>query len=409
MITPAMDDVRYYGSIFLKRYLGANLMKGLAVSATFHMIVVPLLYLSWLALFQDEVLEKKERVISMQIVPKIVEPKLKPPEPAPASAGLTGKKGGGAPAMVMIQKPALSQRIQPITLSDLTLSDKLSVNTEPIPTNPVPNYPNMIARPVADPVYDSDIDFRQQGLGGGAIAGPKLHGGSDVMDPSLTAYHGPAGGPPGTAVNGTMGADQGRSGTGTGGYGNAPGGGIGGVGDGTGSGYEGHGRGSGPGGLGRAAEGDYVSSVGSGGTGTSGISDGPAPISKEELAGLMEWLKRQTVDFPDVVRAYLETKDSDLCGITQNRGWDIYVQFSPVAHQLKIFVTQGQQGILLADSDFRQRSQYFAMGSVMRGDDGKISAIQAIRDKPSAQNTEQFYSVFGDWMSGEGISLRASR
>jgi hypothetical protein len=409
MITPAMDSVRYYGSIFLKRYLIGNLMKGFAVSAVFHMIVVPLGYLSWFALFKDEVLETKERVIPIQIAPKIVQPKLKPPEPARATAGLTGRKGGGAPAMAMIQKPALSQRIQPITLSDLTVSDKLSVNTEPIPRNPVPNYPNMIARPVADPIFDSDIDFRQQGLGGGALAGPKLHGGSDVMDPSLTAYHGPAGGPPGTAINGSLGADIGRSGDGSGGYGTGIGGGVGGAGDGTGAGYEGRGSGSGPGGLGRAADGDYVSSAGSGGTGTSGIADGPAPISKEELAGLMEWLKRQTVDFPSVVRAYLETKDSDLCGITQNRGWDIYVQFSPVAHQLKIFVTQGQQGILLADSDFKQRSQYFAMGSVSREGNNVISAIQAIRDKPTAQNTEQFYRVFGDWMSGQGISLRASR
>jgi hypothetical protein len=126
-------------------------------------------------------------------------------------------------------------------------------------------------------------------------------------------------------------------------------------------------------------------------------------IGEGELSGLLAWLRKQKAHFPDVVRSYLETRPGNLCGITSHQGWDIFIQFSELEHQLKIFLARRETGILLADSDFRQR--------VTRDESGIISAIEAMREKPSRQRTDEFYRVFGDWMEARGIKMgsRAAR
>jgi hypothetical protein len=155
----------------------------------------------------------------------------------------------------------------------------------------------------------------------------------------------------------------------------------------------------------------YKSGVGSGtGSGT-GIGSGSGPagplVKKDELSGLILWLRLQHTSFPPVVRSYLETGSGTLCGVTNYSGYDIFVQFAEDEHQLKIFLSRGSMGILLADSDFRQRSQLFAQGGVSRDATGTISAIEAMREKPSDARTMEFYRVFGDWMASKGIKMGA--
>ena len=151
----------------------------------------------------------------------------------------------------------------------------------------------------------------------------------------------------------------------------------------------------------------YESPVGANvGSGSSvGLDNAGDIIGEGELSGLLAWLRQQKAQFPDVVRAYLETQPGSLCGITSHAGWNIFVQFSEAEHQLKIFLTQSESGILLADSDFRQRSQLFGLGRVTRDPGGTIVAIAAIRDKPSRQRTDDFYRVFGNWMEARGIKM----
>ena len=134
-------------------------------------------------------------------------------------------------------------------------------------------------------------------------------------------------------------------------------------------------------------------------------------IGEGELSGLLAWLRKQKAHFPDVVRSYLETAPGNLCGITSHAGWNIFIQFSESEHQLKIFLTRSETGILLADSDFRQRSQLLGMGRVTRDASALITAIEAVREKPSRQRTDEFYRVFGDWMEARGIKMgsRAAR
>jgi hypothetical protein len=208
-----------------------------------------------------------------------------------------------------------------------------------------------------------------------------------------------------------IGGDLGKIGTGRGGLGDTPGGGIGGLDGGPGAGGFGTGRGTGTEGLGRGLTGNYESTVGTGGPGSLGVGESLPRITQDDLSGLIAWLRNHRTSFPDIIRAYMETRDGDLCGITSHQGWNIFVQFSEDAHQLKIFLTQGTQGILLADSDFKQRSQYFGIGRVTRGSAGDITAIEATRDKPTTSKTDEFYRVFGDWMRAQGISMgtRASR
>jgi hypothetical protein len=130
-------------------------------------------------------------------------------------------------------------------------------------------------------------------------------------------------------------------------------------------------------------------------------------VKKDELSGLILWLRLQHTSFPPVVRSYLETGSGTLCGVTNYSGYDIFVQFAEDEHQLKIFLSRGSMGILLADSDFRQRSQLFAQGGVSRDATGTISAIEAMREKPSDARTMEFYRVFGDWMASKGIKMGA--
>lgn len=151
----------------------------------------------------------------------------------------------------------------------------------------------------------------------------------------------------------------------------------------------------------------YQSPVGAatGASPSSGLETGGDLVGEGELSGLLAWLRQQKAQFPAVVKSYMETDPSDLCGITSHRGWEIFVQFSESEHQLKIFLTQGGAGILLADSDFRQRSQLFGLGNVSRDAGGVVSAIAAIREKPSRQRTDDFYRVFGSWMEARSIKM----
>ncbi|MBU0507678.1 hypothetical protein KKH27_02405 [bacterium] len=128
-------------------------------------------------------------------------------------------------------------------------------------------------------------------------------------------------------------------------------------------------------------------------------------VGEGELSGLLNWLRQQHIEFPPVVRSYLETSSGDLLGVTRYAGWDIYVQFAEDEHQLKIFLARGGTGILLADSDFKRRSQLFGLGHVTRDAAGTIVAIEAQREKPSHERTDDFYRVFGSWMEAQGIKM----
>ncbi len=151
---------------------------------------------------------------------------------------------------------------------------------------------------------------------------------------------------------------------------------------------------------------DYQSSVGKqAGPGNSeSISLGTDLIGESELSGLLDWLRANPGSFSPVLMAYMETGGGDLKGVTSYGGWDIFIQFSPDDGQLKIFLSRGDQGILLADSDFKRRSQMFGLGSVSRtGRD--VTSITAQRERPTVQNTTEFYSVFQGWMQSKGIQL----
>ena len=135
------------------------------------------------------------------------------------------------------------------------------------------------------------------------------------------------------------------------------------------------------------------------------LSIGEDIIDEAALSGLLKWLYGQGgANFAPVVVNYLDTKPNYLTGRARFQGWDIHVQFSEVEHQLKLFLVKGETAILLADSDFRQRSQFLGLGRVTQGHGGP-SAIVAVRDRPTLESTRDFYAVFRGWMQSQGISL----
>lgn len=151
---------------------------------------------------------------------------------------------------------------------------------------------------------------------------------------------------------------------------------------------------------------DFQSSVGrQAGPGTSeSITLGNDLVGESELSGLLDWLRANSGAFSPVLMAYMESDPGDLKGITSFGGWDIFIQYSEVEGQLKVFLSRADKGILLADSDFKRRSQMFGMGSVARvGRD--VNSVTAQRERPTAQTTSEFYSVFQGWMSSKGIQF----
>lgn len=127
-------------------------------------------------------------------------------------------------------------------------------------------------------------------------------------------------------------------------------------------------------------------------------------VGESEIGGLIGWLKANPGTFSPVLMAYMESDPSDLKGITSYGGWDIFIQYSQSDGQLKIFLSRGDQGILLADSDFKNRSQFLGLGSVSRTGQ-EVNSVNARREKPTAQSTGEFYSVFNGWMQSKGINL----
>lgn len=151
---------------------------------------------------------------------------------------------------------------------------------------------------------------------------------------------------------------------------------------------------------------DFQSSVGKqAGPGNSeSIALGNDLVGESEIGGLIGWLKANPANFSPVLMAYMESGDGDLKGVTSYAGWDIFIQYSQDDGQLKIFLSRGDQGILLADSDFKRRSQFLGLGSVARVGQ-EVNSITAKREKPTAQSTGEFYSVFQGWMQSKGINL----
>ncbi len=135
------------------------------------------------------------------------------------------------------------------------------------------------------------------------------------------------------------------------------------------------------------------------------LSLGEDIVDEEVLSGLLRWLRGQSgASFAAVVMDYLETEPGHLKGRARFQGWDIHVQFSEVDHQLKVFLVKGETAILLADSDFRERSQFLGLCRVTRGP-VEPTAIVAVRDRPTLERTRDFYEVFRGWMVSEGITL----
>ncbi|MCX6600686.1 MAG: hypothetical protein NT025_03885 [bacterium] len=413
----------HYGSINLKRIIGPNLLRGLVVSAVVHCLVIAIPFALWWFFGAQKVTEKPLRVVDLSRLTKII-PEVEKPKPEPtAPSGRSGRRGGGSPGGS--RSPGqFHARIQPLRFEFEEGPSPVEPRTsipEPLLANPLPDYPLSRALPVPSPLPDVDAGSltRESSDPIAGLPAPKSHRGgvsgaqgtADLPDIELMPYGGASSDLPGSIGGPGSGNGYGGYETGTGGDGPGSGGGRGG-GEGPGTGTWGTGSGSGTAGLGRGSGGEYVPPSHA----TAGVSP-PEPalpepaITETALSGLLAWMRQNRGRFPTLVQSYLETRPGDLCGITSYAGWNIFIQFSEAEHQLKIFLTQSETGILLADSDFRQRSQLLGMGHVTRDASALITAIEAVREKPSRQRTDEFYRVFGDWMAARGIKMgsRAAR
>lgn len=423
-------DRRHYGSIALKRFVGPNLIKGLAISVFIHLLLV--LIPALLAWLHDEPTTPKERlrVIDLSQVIKIA-----PPESPPKPARGSGTEGGSVPKLAAplaaapaMLPPGILATPYELDIAGPSLHEPHEGTTEPPLMTAVtnPNARRFEPVPVELPEM-SNLASTEDGIPSSLYPSALPRSGEHSPTPGTSelnlsttpAFASPNVGsaasdlPPGLGFGDPLSSLPG-SGSGDGEIAGSPygdGGGRGGSGSGTGTG-SGAGRGNGPGsGRGSGSGDGYDPGRGGGGTGsgTGGVGSNGDVLEEVSLSGLLAWLRTNRATFPAVVRSYLETAPGDLCGVANYGGWDIFIQFAEDAHQLKLFLSRGETGILLADSDFKRRSQLFAMGRVTR-EEG-ISAIEATRDKPSTERTAEFYGVFNGWMNAKGIAMgsRAAR
>ena len=420
-----VPDRRYYGSIALKRFIGPNLLKGLAISVCVHLVLIALpALLEWLHR-APEVPKQQMRVIDLSQLIRIAPPE----EPAKPSRG-SGTEGGSTPKLAAPLAAAPAMLPPGILATPYELDIAGSSLHEPHEGTPPPPIGGLVTDPNArrfEPVpaelpEAATVASEETGIPSNFYPSTLPRRGELSPTPGTSELNvstspafaspnvGPAASdmPPGLGFGDPLSSLPG-SGTGSGDMAGSPygdGGGHGGTGTGTGSGSgSGHGRGPGSG-SGEGAGNGYDPGRGSGGgsgTGLGGNGTSGDILEEQSLSGLLAWLRKNRDSFPAVVRSYLDTAPGDLCGVASNAGWDIFIQFSEETHQLKLFLSRGETGILLADSDFKRRSQLFGMGRVTR--DAGITAIEATREKPSTERTAEFYNVFNGWMDAKGIAM----
>jgi hypothetical protein len=424
-------EARHYGSMELKRHVGPNMLRGFLISVLAHIVLVAVPYIILINLAPAE--PKRTATVRVVDISQLTPIKPEPDIPRLEPLGGTGGGGGGGGGGRAGREPSVTPPIFRARLAAIPYEVAMGTEEiEPRPglIDPFLRLPSLGFQPehgIPVPTDLPDIASSSSGDATGILSPslpvPQSAGGqtvrgtgaSDLPDLDLSTLPSGSGigsngtdlppGGPGEGWTGGRGLGEGT------GYGGGKGSGLG---TGEGSGI-GPGRGSGTGG----GEG---SGIGPGrgpgyGEGTGGrmAVSSPTPVKQavdaDELSGLLAWLRGQRAGFPEVVKSYMETQSGDLCGITNHMGWDVLIQFAPAQHQLKIFLSRGTTGILLADSDFRQRSQLFALGTVTRSGGGVVTAVEAMREKPSLERTNEFYQVFGDWMMQNGIRMgsRAAR
>jgi hypothetical protein len=398
----------HYGSMELKRTVGPNMLKGLAVSLGVHALVV-LSFFVVIALQKKPVPKETVRVVDISQLTKLV---AQPETPQPLQIGsprLTRSRAMAPPSATL---PTFLPGEITLTPYELPATNLLSKDepqysvSVPQVTDPFPQYQASDVEPSAAalPNFAGNENSSSNYYPPTNLPSPQTRGGLQTIP---GGGGGNIGGPPSDlpGYGGTGGTGRGDgSGTGDAGYGP--------LGE-----LPGYGTGGNGASVNSTAK---VPGVGGEGERYTASSQQIAPSSESakpklenifvepELSGLLKWIRARNSRFPEVVRTYMETHPADLCGITSYGGWDIFIQFSEDAHQLKIFLTKGAVGILLADSDFKSRSQLFGSGRVSRGQSG-ITSIESVREKPTIERTNEFYHVFQDWLDTQNIQMGSRR
>ncbi len=388
----------HYGSIELKKQIGPNLVRGLAVSVAifFLTIAVPLIFMK--STDSKPELQPPVRVVDISLLTKIVSQQETPKQVRIAPPGFSRSRGssGGSASLARFLPGEVTATPYELPASSSLIEESRLGLAEPLMKSPLPNYETSLSEPGNIPLPDLSSSRSTSGdvfLPSG-LPSPQTRGEVEYMSGGGT------GGLP-TALP-SIGTGAG-SGTGTG-SGSGPLGDLPGIGSGTGGFGDVTSTAMVPGAGGSGDR--YVASA-QPGTEESGKHKSKITediMSERELSGLLKWLRSQKASFPPVVKTYLETHDNDQCSIISYDGWDIFIQFSEDEHQLKIFLTKGTTGILLADSDFKSRSQLLGMGRVDRSTSG-ISSIESAREKPTFERTNEFYRVFQNWMQTQGITM----
>ena len=116
---------------------------------------------------------------------------------------------------------------------------------------------------------------------------------------------------------------------------------------------------------------------------------------------LVEWMKKNPRELSNVVRTFMGYKAGDLTSkvdITlSGTPCEIFLIVNEEQYEVRVCIVQNNEATLLIDKGFRQQSNYFRIGSVVRAAERRIASFGTSQESASAEKTTQFYRIFLSW------------
>ncbi len=122
-----------------------------------------------------------------------------------------------------------------------------------------------------------------------------------------------------------------------------------------------------------------------------------SPIYQE----LIDWMKRNPENFPDVVSRFMGKVSGDLSSIVKfqmaGRQFEMFILCKENLFEVRVCLLEGNESTYLIDRGFKENSSFLRVGSVNQTPVGDILSFGTTRKAASNRRTSEFYQVFLSW------------